>query len=113
MPAQAWLDQPGWGETVSGTYSVSGWAYSPYTGINEVRLLVDGELVGRATRNVAREDVARLTDGHLDPASPSLGFEGELDTSQWRNGRHHFSLELQLNSGELQRLAERDIYIRN
>lgn len=113
LPALAWLDQPQWDATVSGRYTISGWAISPEIGVSSIHVLINGEPVAHTRRNVSRQDVALRTDGDRDPESPLLGFTVDLDTRLWRNGRHHLALELHLYNGQRQRAAERDILIRN
>ena len=113
LPALAWLDQPQWDATVEGRYTVSGWAISPEIGVSSIRVLINGEPVAETRRDISREDVALQTDGDRDPDSPHLGFSVDMDTSLWRNGRHHLALELSLHNGQRQRAAERQIFIRN
>lgn len=113
LPALAWLDQPQWDATVTGLYAMSGWAISPGIGISSIRVLINGEPIAETRRDILREDVALRTEGDRDPGSPHLGFTVDVDTRLWRNGRHHLALELSLRNGQRQRVAERQIFVRN
>lgn len=112
-PSHLWLDQPAAGETISGSYDVSGWAINHGLGVSRVRVLLNGDVVGDVGRSVAREDVVEIRQAQDDPGAPRVGFEFELDTLRFTNGRYQLALEVISGAGERQLGATRQIIIAN
>ncbi len=112
-PSHLWLDRPAANETLSGNYTISGWALNHGFGVSRVRVLLNGEVVGDMRRSVAREDVVEIRQAQDDPGAPNLGFELMLDTRKFANGRYQLALEVVSGAGERQLGATRQITIAN
>lgn len=112
-PSLVWLDFPARGETLGNHYQISGWVVNNDFGIDVIRILLNGEVVGETSRTQIREDVVALQNGRVDPDAPSLGFEYLLDTSTLRNGSYQLTIETIARNGQRQLSAERRISIRN
>lgn len=112
-PSHVWLDQPQQNSTLSGEYSIRGWALNHGAGVSRIRILLNSELIGDTTRTVDRSDVVEIRGGEDDPGAPMLGFEYLLDTRRFDNGRYRLSLEVVSGAGERQLAADREIVIRN
>jgi N-acetylmuramoyl-L-alanine amidase len=67
------------------TTLVSGWALD-WEGISSVRILVDGQFVGLATRGFVRPEIASAFPGFPESAAP--GWRFDLDTHLFANGEH-------------------------
>jgi 4-amino-4-deoxy-L-arabinose transferase-like glycosyltransferase len=112
-PSLVWLDYPQRGETMSGEYRIAGWIVNNGFGVDLVRILLNGEIVGETTRTLERPDVVRLQKGELDPDAPMLGFEYHFDTRRLRNGSYELAIEAHNRNGVRQIAAARRISISN
>ena len=73
-------------DKLSGTVTVSGYAYSPDHKILEADIYIDGAYYASAKLNQPAPDVcASLTDV---PQCPNIGFTYQLDTTHFPNGPH-------------------------
>jgi hypothetical protein len=83
------LDSPALGQTISGIYSVYGWALVENQPIERVEIYLDGELIGEAFYGESRPDVANAYPGR--EGSPNFGYSFQLDTTLYSNGIHTLS----------------------
>ena len=112
LPSRIWLDAPVAEATVSGVFTVGGWAING-TGISRIRVQIDSREVATASRTIDRPDVVALQQGEDDPAAPLLGFATEIDSRQLSNGRHQLRLEVMAGNGERQLASARTIVVNN
>jgi Bacterial Ig domain len=90
-------DQPPTGATVSGTTTVSGWAFADMANVVKVEILVDGVTDGTASYGDPRPDVPMA-----DPDSPlNVGFHYSLNTAKYSNGSHRIYVRVTDNSGNI------------
>ncbi|MBZ5631827.1 MAG: M36 family metallopeptidase [Acidobacteriia bacterium] len=82
---------------LTGTVTVSGYAYSPGGQITSVVLLVDGGLRGFALANLPQPDVCASLQNV--PACPNIGFSMPLDTTVLTNGPHVLGVRITNNQG--------------
>jgi hypothetical protein len=112
LPSSTWLDAPMWDSEISGTYTISGWVTNT-AGISNVRVLVNGQEIASARRSINRPDVVKLQHAASDPGAPMLGFEVDIDTREFDNGRYQLSLEIISGHGERQLTNARAVTINN
>ncbi len=80
------LTTPKQNDVVSGTLSISGYAYSPGAKVTSVLVLIDGATALTATYSRPRPEVcATLPDV---TACPNIGFDATYDTRRLVNGPH-------------------------
>lgn len=113
LPAEAWLDMPQTGQTLSGMTPIAGWAFNEDIGVNEIFLLVDGVRQAQLPYGNVRTDVVVVKNIVTDPRAPAIGFDYLLDTSTLVNGRHELQIEVVNNLGIVTRHSERTVTIRN
>lgn len=90
-------DQPSAGTSVSGSTTVSGWAFSEMTAIAKVEILVDSVSDGTASYGLPRPDV-QLTY----PDSPvNVGFTYTLNTGLYSNGPHRLFVRITDSNGNV------------
>ncbi|WP_460453592.1 ArnT family glycosyltransferase [Arenimonas aestuarii] len=77
LPALAWLEAPGHGDTLAPGDLVRGWALKPGSAITRVEVLLDGQVVAEVRPGLPRPDVA--TYWALAPADgDTFGFSFEM-----------------------------------
>jgi hypothetical protein len=113
FPTRAWIDFPPAKAEISGLINVSGWAYNEDIGVDEIRLILDGQSVGTARYGVSRSDVVEAMNVMTDPNAPNLGFELELDSRNWTNGSHEFAIEILNQQGITLRYGDRVVTVSN
>jgi hypothetical protein len=90
VPPSVYIDSPAPGGVVSGIATVSGWALDNTsaigTAINNVKVKVDGVVVGTATYGTSRTDVCSAYPGR--PGCPNVGFTYSLNTATLSPGSH-------------------------
>jgi hypothetical protein len=90
IPPSVHIDAPLAASVVSGTVAVSGWALDNTsvvgTAISNVKVLVDGLLVGFATYGQSRPDVCNAYPGRV--GCPNVGFTYQLNLSTLSLGSH-------------------------
>lgn len=98
LPAQGWVDSA----SVAGdrTLSVSGWAFAPHAGVEELHVEVAGLRLKGSFERVARADVATLPHSLDDPNFPHIGFTLRVDGSVLALGEHSALLVMTSVSGE-------------
>jgi hypothetical protein len=82
---------------LSGTVTVSGYAYSPGGQITSVILLVDGGLRAFGLANLPQPDVCASLQNV--PACPNIGFSMPLDTTVLTNGPHVLGVRITNSQG--------------
>ncbi|MBM3783668.1 MAG: hypothetical protein FJW30_04865 [Acidobacteria bacterium] len=94
-PAVAGIDEPAGGATVSGGFTVRGFAYTPLARVTAVDILVDGVVHARARYGLSRPDVCASA---TSPNCPNAGFLATvLSTSgnpTLTNGPHKLQLRV-------------------
>ena len=84
-----YLDTPASDETISGTFTVAGWALVDGGPIDRVEIYLDGEYIGDVVYGEPRPDVANDYPGR--EGAPNFGFSFQLDTTLYGNGPHTLS----------------------
>jgi hypothetical protein len=77
------------GLTYAGTITAQGWALD-WEGVNEVVVLVDGEIKGPAVFGLSRPGVSALFPSYPDSAAPGWTFQ--LDTTKLSDGKHDLEI---------------------
>jgi len=89
-PPSVVIDSPSAGASVSGTFTVVGWAIDNTaavgTAIKTVQVLVDGTSVGTATYGLSRPDVCTAYPGRA--GCPNVGYSYQLNTGTVTPGSH-------------------------
>ena len=86
VPIVGVLEAPASNDTLSGTVTISGYAYSPGHTLIGGNLLVDGASFGSVRFNVARRDICPNLPAAN--ACPNIGFSMTLNTNRLLNGPH-------------------------
>ena len=94
LPSFAYLDEPFAGDELEGEVVVSGWAFNDGGGIENVELLVDGEVVGELEYGAAYPGVLGVFPGSTDPNHPDVGFSGRWDASALPAGPHELAIRV-------------------
>jgi len=94
----------------SGVIPVAGWALDD-NGVQNVDILVDGAVVGRAFYGMAWEGVAARYPNFPDSALPGFGLL--LDSTHFPNGRHTVQPRVRSRAGEVALLEPRVIQFTN
>jgi Bacterial Ig domain len=89
-PPVAWLDSPTQGQSISGVFTMYGWAIDNRTvvgtAIGSVEIQVDGVPAGQATYGVYRPDVCAIIVDR--PGCPNVGWGYSLNTALYPPGPH-------------------------
>ena len=110
-PPQAWIDQPASGAILSGTITVSGWAYSEDLGVERVLLLLDGAVVAETEYGLPRPDVVEVREIQTDPNQPNLGFQAEIDAADYAAGRRELSIRIIDSRGNATDYGHREMFL--
>jgi hypothetical protein len=110
------LDTPGNGETISGVYTVFGWALTPQPGMipNDgatIWVFVDGVSLGHPVYNNFRPDIATLFPGYAN-SSGAVGYY-YLDTTKLSNGLHSIAWSVTDNLGRVEGIGSRLFWVNN
>ena len=98
LESRKFLDEPTVNSSIVGTMTVRGWALSE-AGTKEVRIKLDGQLLGKATINVARNDVYNV---HPEYNNKKSGFTATFDISKVSAGTKELIVEIEDNYGNVQ-----------
>jgi len=104
------IDQPGFGQQLSGFTYVSGWALD-WEGIGLVQVLIDGYVVGPAETGLVYPPLNGLYLGYPQSAAP--GWRLLLDTRQYSNGTHQIELLVTDVKGQGTYMGKRQFVIAN
>lgn len=110
------LDTPTQRETISGTYTIFGWALTPKpntipTDGSTIDVLVDGVVVGHPVYNTLRSDIAAAFPG-LNNSNGAGGYF-VLNTETLANGVHTLSWVVRDSAGNVQGIGSRFVIVRN
>jgi hypothetical protein len=108
------IDTPGQGDTISGIYTVFGWALAPQPNTilpERILMFVDGFYVGWVKYGSFRSDVAALFPGLND--TNRAGGHFILDTRLLSNGLHTMSWMILPATGSLQHVGSRFFVVNN
>ena len=98
--ARSNLDIPSNNATINtNELRVAGWALHK-TGVKEIKVSLDGTLVGKTTTGGARADVNKAYPGYKDGANS--GFDAKFDISNISNGNRTLKVEIIANDGSSQ-----------
>ena len=98
LESRNFLDEPTVNSSIVGTMTVRGWALSE-AGTKEVRIKLDGQLLGKATINVTRNDVYNV---HPEYNNKKSGFTATFDISKVSAGTKELIVEIEDNYGNVQ-----------
>jgi hypothetical protein len=102
------IELPVEGATLSGVATVAGWAFDNMS-VDRIDVLVDGLVVGAATRGQRRPDVVAEFPG----APPDSGYRYALNTLAYSDGAHTLSANVYDPNGFVAALPERTVAIDN
>jgi N-acetylmuramoyl-L-alanine amidase len=85
------IDQPVFGQQLSGFTYVSGWALD-WEGLGAVQVLIDGAVVGFAETGLTYPSISSLYLGYPQSATP--GWRLLIDTRNYSNGPHQIELQI-------------------
>lgn len=111
------IDTPAPGQTASGTaYRVQGWVLTPQPNVvpkngSTIEVWVDSQMVGKATYNIYREDVATIFPGYQN-SNGSLAYF-DLDTTRFVNGQHSIAWRVTDSGGNTAGIGSRYFQIHN
>ena len=108
LPPFGSVDQPGAGQSLSGTVTVSGWALDN-SQVAGVDVLIDGIAAGSALYGSSRPDVS----GVYPQAPPNSGYSYALDTTRYANGSHQLLVRALDVYGNTAILSQRTIVVNN
>jgi N-acetylmuramoyl-L-alanine amidase len=104
------IDNPGFGQQLSGFTYVSGWALD-WDGIGLVQILIDGIVVGPAETGLAYPFISSLYVGYPQSAAP--GWRLLIDTRNYSNGAHQIELLVTDVKGASTYIGKRQFIINN
>lgn len=101
---------PKGGLIYAGTVQFNGWALD-WEGVNQIVILVDGEIAGAATHGLARPGVSALFPGYPESAAPGWTFS--LDTTKYSNGKHQLEVLVRDDVGGETYIGRREFTVDN
>jgi hypothetical protein len=108
LPPLGYLDLPHDGDTLTGTVTVSGWAWA-LQGMASVDVFVDGNSTASATYGLLRTDVQNGFPG----APLDVGFQYALDTTKLSNGSHAIVAKATDKAGHVATFSTKHVTISN
>ena len=111
-PARAWLDTPKQKQIIKDNILISGWAFAPEAGVEEININIDGVNFGIASYGQNRPDVVSALNAFSDPNAPKLGFEFQLDPKILEKGRHRLLINIKGPGEIMTQIPERIFYTR-
>jgi hypothetical protein len=110
------LDTPASGATISGVYTVFGWALTPQPATipmdgSTIWVFVDGVSLGHAAYNHFRPDIATLFPGYNN-TNGAVGYF-YLDTTTLSNGMHSIAWSVTDNLGRVEGIGSRLFWVNN
>ena len=82
-------------------------------GIRSVQIILNKVFITEAIYGFERNDVVRAMNVQNDPNIPNLGFEVEIDTTDFENGNYWLELGLVSSQGNILPYGKRSITINN
>ena len=101
---------PKGGLIYAGTVQFNGWALD-WEGVNQIAILVDGEIAGAATHGLIRPGVSSLFPGYPESAAPGWTFA--LDTTNYSNGKHQLEVLVRDDLGGETYIGRREFTVDN
>lgn len=110
------IDTPPQGGTVSGIYTMFGWALSPQPAaivadVHTVTMYIDGQPAGPARYGAARADIASLFPGYNNSSGAIAYYT--FDTRDYSNGLHTVMVSVRDNFGRSTTIGSRYFVIDN
>ncbi|MEP6633204.1 MAG: glycosyltransferase family 39 protein [Luteimonas sp.] len=110
-PAMAWFDTPVSGARVSGTFTVTGWAFKDGVGVSGVEVLLDGRVLKEADYGLPSPGTVAYWKISTDPSHPDVGFRARIDASGIAPGLHWLGLRLHGRDGSIETWSEQPLTI--
>jgi hypothetical protein len=104
------LEMPGEYQPMTGVFPVTGWAIDSGS-IEDVEVLIDGQVVGHAVTGIHRPDIGNRFPSH--PGSDYSGFIRMLNTSEIINGIHVLAIRIRDNEGATRLIGRRFVQVSN
>ena len=101
---------PKGGLRYAGVVQFNGWALD-WEGVDQIAILVDGNIAGAATHGLARPGVSSLFPGYPESAAPGWTFL--LDTTLYSNGKHQLEVLVRDDVGGETYIGRREFTIVN
>ena len=89
---------------------ISGWAFAPEMGVEEINIQIDGNDYGLASYGLNRPDVVSALGAFSDPNAPNLGFEFELNIKNLKKGTHRLIINIKGPGEIVTQVPERIFY---
>jgi hypothetical protein len=109
--SQGYIDFPKDHDFVKGDVTFSGWALDDNGGVQQVEVLVDGNLLGIASYGYARPDVRAAYPTSLN--SGNSGWRFTMDTTQLGDNRHRLTVQVLDRQGHRSIIGSVDFYVDN
>jgi alpha-tubulin suppressor-like RCC1 family protein len=88
LPAKGYLDSIKENQTISGNYTISGWALDG-SGVSKIEVLIDNSIVGEATYGFSRSDVLAVFPEYNNSMA---GYRYFLNTMSLSEGKHTITI---------------------
>lgn len=111
-PVRAWIDTPKQEDMINDSILISGWAFAPEMGVEEINIQIDGNDYGLASYGLNRPDVVSALGAFSDPNAPNLGFEFELNIKNLKKGTHRLIINIKGPGEIVTQVPERIFYSR-
>ncbi|WP_342985465.1 glucosaminidase domain-containing protein, partial [Clostridium saudiense] len=110
LKAKSNLESPANGTVISdGKLNIKGWALHAF-GIKEIKVYLEGELVGTLNTGINRSDVNEVYPGYYN--GNNSGFEGSIDISRFGEGKKSVEIVIISTNNETQSII-RNIIVGN
>ena len=110
LEAKSNLESPANGTVISdGKLNIKGWALHAF-GIKEIKVYLEGELVGTLNTGINRSDVNEVYPGYYN--GNNSGFEGNIDISRFGEGKKSVEIVIISTNNETQSII-RNIIVGN
>jgi flagellar hook assembly protein FlgD len=96
LPAQGAIENPTWGETFNGIYTVKGW-FLDGGGVSKLDVLLDGNIIGQAAYGDSRQDIYTQYPGYKNA---NAGFHYDFDTTKVTPGTYTLNIHETSASGQ-------------
>jgi len=104
------IEMPGENQPMNGVFPVTGWALDDGS-IEDVEVLVDGQVIGHAVTGMHRPDIHNRFPWH--PDAEYAGFVRMLNTTEIINGIHVLSVRLRDDEGAERLIGRRYVHTSN
>jgi beta-N-acetylglucosaminidase len=90
LPSRIWVETPKSNYKMENDLEIRGWALNA-SGVEQVNILIDGQVKGKATIGLSRPDVNKAYPGY--PDGENSGFKYKLDINTLKPGEHTIKVE--------------------